>query len=156
MEQSTTGLTRRQVLKTVAGSSLLLLLPMLPGYAQAADNWKAVGKTADFTAGTPKKVALDGGGVIFVTRTSDTVLSAVSAKCTHRGCAVDWHADDKQFECPCHGAAFAKDGKNLHGPRRDPAQALDPLTSIPARQKDGNVEVNLGAVAPAAVQPRKD
>lgn len=147
------GMTRRQALKTVAGSGLLLLLPMLPAFAQPTDNWIACGKPTDFLLNEPKKVTLDGGAAIFVTRTSTKTFAAITAKCTHHGCSVDWHGDDKQFECPCHGAAFAKDGKNIHGPRRNPGQALNALASLPIRQHGGNIEVNLGAVAPSVVIP---
>jgi Rieske Fe-S protein len=145
------GLTRRQVLKNAAGAGMLLLLPMFPAYA--ADQWVLAGKTADFAANQPKRVALPGGGVVFVTRLSADTLSVVSAKCTHKGCEVAWQSADTQFVCPCHGAVFAADGKNVHGPRRRPDESLPALPPIPVRQKDGKVEVNLGAVSPGVVVP---
>jgi cytochrome b6-f complex iron-sulfur subunit len=39
---------------------------------------------------------------------------AISAVCTHLGCAVSRAA--KGFECPCHGSKFGDNGKVLAGP----------------------------------------
>lgn len=150
----THGLTRREVLtgalRTAAGAALL---PMIAERAGAAeDKWTVVGKTADFAKGKPTRVAV-GNGVLYITRADDDTLSAVSAKCTHRGCEVGWAEADTQFQCPCHGAAFAVTGKNLHGTRRQPDQSLPALASVPVRQKEGSVEVNLGAVPMTDLQP---
>jgi cytochrome b6-f complex iron-sulfur subunit len=43
-------------------------------------------------------------------------LLAVNPKCTHKGCDVKWVAGEKKYECPCHDADFAADGKVLKGP----------------------------------------
>jgi cytochrome b6-f complex iron-sulfur subunit len=45
-------------------------------------------------------------------------LVAVNPKCTHNGCAVKWVAGEKRYECPCHDADFAADGKVLKGPAK--------------------------------------
>lgn len=149
-------LTRRQALKTVAGTSLLALLPVLPALADDKEQWTAAGKSADFPVNAPRRTALPGGAVLFITRLTPTTLSAVSAKCTHKGCEVGWIKADSQFECPCHGAAFKPDGQNAHGTKWHPEIALAPLPAIPVREKDGQVEVNLAAVPVAAVQPNHD
>ena len=52
---------------------------------------------------------------LFVQRTSETELVAVSAICTHAACAVSFNTVDK-FTCPCHGSAFALDGSVINGP----------------------------------------
>jgi cytochrome b6-f complex iron-sulfur subunit len=54
-------------------------------------------------------------------------LIAVNATCTHRGCTVKWEPTSKKYECPCHGADFAADGKVLSGP------AFKPLVTYPAK-----------------------
>ena len=157
-------LTRRQVLRQAA--TWALLLPMLAAHAGdtppappapvAPGVWTPVGKAKEFVKGTPKRVALTDGRVLWVTRQNDHLLEAVSAKCTHRGCEVGWQATDKQFLCPCHGAAFADDGKNLHGTRRSPDEHLPNLPVVPVRVKGKVVEANLQAVPAEDLKPVKD
>ncbi|NHZ80077.1 FAD-dependent oxidoreductase [Massilia sp. CCM 8695] len=60
----------------------------------------------------------DGGRLLAVYRGDDGGLQAVSAACTHLGCAVHWNAGEKSWDCPCHGSHFAPDGEVLHGPAR--------------------------------------
>ena len=50
-----------------------------------------------------------------------TVLSSI---CPHLGCPVNWHPDQSQFVCPCHGGLFNVEGGNTGGP---PPRAMDPL-----------------------------
>jgi Rieske Fe-S protein len=47
---------------------------------------------------------------------------AMSNICTHLGCRVRWIADQEQFFCPCHNAAFDKSGNVVSGP---PPRPLD-------------------------------
>ncbi|MEE8355821.1 MAG: ubiquinol-cytochrome c reductase iron-sulfur subunit, partial [Anaerolineales bacterium] len=49
---------------------------------------------------------------------------ALSNICTHLGCKVRWINDQSQFYCPCHNAAFDKDGLVASGP---PPRPLDRL-----------------------------
>lgn len=161
------ALTRRQVLttavKTAAGAGLLLLLPMARESASGdtgkdaappdTTGWTVIGKAEQFVKGQPRRTALAGGAVLYVTRLTPDTLSVVSAKCTHRGCEVGWSKDAHQFVCPCHGAAFAPDGKNLHGTTRRPEEVLPALAALPAVQKKGQVLANLKAVPAPALIP---
>jgi cytochrome b6-f complex iron-sulfur subunit len=45
-------------------------------------------------------------------------VHAVSLICTHLGCVVKSAAGD--FECPCHGSRFARDGEVTRGPAPRP------------------------------------
>lgn len=143
--------TRREVLKTVAGAGLALV--MAGRVSAATDQWTAAGKSVMFVAGKPQQVTLKNGGVLYVTRTDAKTLTAASAKCTHRGCEVEWTADAKQFQCPCHGAAFASGGANIHGTRRNPSEHLPALISLPVRDNAGQVEVNLAGVIADDITP---
>lgn len=159
------AMTRREMLTTAvktAGTGMLLLLPMIrPEFSGAADadtgisaaQWTVAGKAAQFPLGQPQRTALKGGAILYITRATATTLTAVSAKCTHRGCEVGWNKPAHQFICPCHGAAFASNGKNLHGPRREPGEAQPALPSVPVMQKEGQVLVNLKAVPAPELVP---
>jgi Rieske Fe-S protein len=43
-------------------------------------------------------------------------VHAFSAVCPHLGCIVQWNADEKSFDCPCHGSRFTKEGAVINGP----------------------------------------
>ncbi|MFC5408336.1 FAD-dependent oxidoreductase [Larkinella bovis] len=43
-------------------------------------------------------------------------LHAHSAICPHLGCVVHWNADEKSFDCPCHGSRFTGTGQVINGP----------------------------------------
>lgn len=166
------ALTRRQALTTAArtvGAGLLLLLPMAreaafadaaPGAAPPApvrppdtSTWTSLGKATLFVKGQPQRTALPNGDVLYVTRLTADTFNVVSAKCTHRGCEIGYNKDAGQFVCPCHGAAFATSGKNIHGTTRQPDEALPALPSVPAVQKKGEVLANLKAVPTPALIP---
>ncbi len=70
-----------------------------------------VGRPADFPPGSVTFVA---ERRLFVFNASDG-FHCVSAVCTHLGCNVE-HQEGKGFACPCHGSAFAEDGRVVKGP----------------------------------------
>jgi glycine/D-amino acid oxidase-like deaminating enzyme/nitrite reductase/ring-hydroxylating ferredoxin subunit len=71
--------------------------------------------TADLPAGEGSVLSL-GLKKIAVYRDFDNTLNTFSAVCPHLGCIVQWNADEKSFDCPCHGSRFATDGKVINGP----------------------------------------
>ncbi len=149
-------ITRRQALALAAGVGVLAMVPVFRASADTPDQWVEVGKSTDFTKGTPVRTTPAPSEVVFVTRVDDKTLVAVSAKCTHHGCEVAWTPLDSQFECPCHGAAFGTDGKNVHGTRRHPEDALPPLLSLPVREHNGSVVINVAGIAPILLAPSGD
>jgi Rieske Fe-S protein len=56
-----------------------------------------------------------------------------SAACPHLGCVVQWNADEKTFDCPCHGSRFSKEGVVLNGP------AISGLKKIEVKAKGEKV-----------------
>jgi glycine/D-amino acid oxidase-like deaminating enzyme/nitrite reductase/ring-hydroxylating ferredoxin subunit len=94
---------------------------------QAAGRLRSSGSLAEVGPGEAAVVSQDGNDVA-VHRSSDGMLSAVSAACTHMGCVVAWNGAESSWDCPCHGSRFATDGRVLHGPATKPLKPVD-LTS---------------------------
>ena len=53
-----------------------------------------------------------------------TEFDVLSPICPHLGCPLNWHPDDGQFVCPCHGGAFSSEGAWVSGP---PPRSMDSL-----------------------------
>lgn len=43
---------------------------------------------------------------------------AVSRKCTHLGCRLNFNEQDNLLVCPCHKSRFTREGKRVSGPAR--------------------------------------
>ena len=84
---------------------------------------KTVGRTtADLEPGHGGLVDVEGRRVA-VYKAEDGTLTALSPKCTHMGCTVDWNDGEQTWDCPCHGSRYRKEGAVFQGPaKRD----LDP------------------------------
>ncbi len=73
-------------------------------------------------------------GVYLIKKGAD--FKALSARCTHLGCTINYDAVSQQFKCPCHGSLFAISGKWISGP------AKKDLIRIPVKKGDnGDIEV---------------
>ncbi|MFV1975365.1 MAG: ubiquinol-cytochrome c reductase iron-sulfur subunit [Candidatus Scalindua sp.] len=59
---------------------------------------------------------------IFVFYDSQGIYS-ISSICTHLGCSVNWEQAREDFECPCHGSIFDKDGRVKKGPAPRPLES---------------------------------
>ena len=76
---------------------------------------------------------------ILVFEDASQQLRALSAKCTHEGCTVQFVPGESVIWCACHNGRFDLDGRVLAGP---PPRPLDRFTA--AREADGAVVVQLG------------
>jgi cytochrome b6-f complex iron-sulfur subunit len=74
---------------------------------------------------------------ILVAHVTPGQFVGVDLKCTHRGCDIDYHPDDKKFVCPCHGSEYDLYGRVLKGPSQRP------LNCYHAEQKGNEVIVTV-------------
>lgn len=72
---------------------------------------------------------------IYVHRHEADRFTAVSTRCTHRGCEVA--AEGSRLVCPCHGSEYRLDGGLLQGP------AARPLVRYPVSSDGSHVLVGL-------------
>ena len=59
----------------------------------------------------------------FIVRERDRVY-ALSARCAHLGCTVNWFQDLHTFKCPCHGSEYRSNGTHFAGPAPRPLDRL--------------------------------
>ncbi len=44
------------------------------------------------------------------------LLRPTAPRCPHLGCALRWNADERSWDCPCHGSRFSEDGNLIDNP----------------------------------------
>ena len=102
----------------------------------AAAGFTVIGSVAELdkvgAVGNDKKV------IVVRDPANKSQVLAVNPTCTHEGCIVKWKAAKNNFECPCHDAHFAPDGKVTGGP------AKKPLATYAAKIEGDKVMVKFG------------
>ena len=124
-------------LAAAVGIDRLRKSPPLSAGQQLVENgsWKAVKALAELPEATP--VAFRTGAIEgFLIRHGQDV-KGLSAVCTHMGCILNYSKFRDQFECPCHGATFKKNGQATD--QYD--TKLPTLPSLQVRIQRGQVEV---------------
>ncbi len=142
-----TGLTAS--IMAIIGSVIGLPLigyTILPALKKRPEVWADTGAIDDLVPGQPQELTvhqnvMDGWlkttvskSVWAVKQTSGEVV-VYSGLCTHLGCGFRWNGQQQRFQCPCHTAAFALDGRVLGGP---PPRPLD---TLPAKIEGGRLLV---------------
>lgn len=99
----------------------------------SADAWIPAGPIANYPVGVPtlfnfNRTKIDGWvttvnsfGVYIILQPDGSIL-ALSNKCTHLSCRVNWKPDASAYICPCHDAYFDINGEKIKGPQ---PRALD-------------------------------
>ncbi len=93
-----------------------------------------VGHAKDFE---PGRIYPFSSGKFYIYKFDDGGLMAVSYRCTHLGCTINYSEGDKKFICPCHASAFNIKGEVLSPP------ATRPLDTLPVYIKNGVVKVDI-------------
>ena len=72
-------------------------------------------------------------GDFLVAHTAQDTFTALTAVCTHEGCAVTGF-DSAHYVCPCHGSTFTTSGAVVQGPASSPLHqfptTLDAASSV--------------------------
>jgi len=105
--------------------------------AEGAATFLDAGPIADFPVGqwrlaTLEMIQEDGWKKtrvrhsVWVRRQGETAqaIAVLSTICPHLGCPINWHPDQSQFVCPCHGGVFSAEGSHISGP---PPRSMDSL-----------------------------
>ncbi len=77
---------------------------------------KTTGRTLDDIEPGHGGVVDVGGRRLAVFRDEEGRVHAVSPRCTHMGCTVDWNDAERTWDCPCHGSRYDSNGVVLQGP----------------------------------------
>jgi cytochrome b6-f complex iron-sulfur subunit len=103
-------------------------------------------KLIEVAAGTPDDIPQDGvrlvqspQGPVLLEKANNEVR-AFSGICTHLGCTVQWHQEEKKFICPCHQGIYDFDGHVQSGP---PPR---PLEKLSVKLRDGQVFVLMNSL----------
>ena len=108
--------------KGIAGARRYLLgsIPSRIAHASPVDVLiaKTVGRSVDdLEPGHGGLVDVEGRRLA-VYRAEDGSVVALSPRCQHMGCTVDWNDADRTWDCPCHGSRYQADGTVVHGPAK--------------------------------------
>jgi nucleotide-binding universal stress UspA family protein/nitrite reductase/ring-hydroxylating ferredoxin subunit len=79
---------------------------------------KTVGRSVDDLAPGHGGLVLANGKRLAVYKAEDGSFIALSPRCQHMGCTVDWNDGDRTWDCPCHGSRYRADGTVFHGPAK--------------------------------------
>jgi quinol---cytochrome c reductase iron-sulfur subunit, bacillus type len=149
-----------QAIGGLAGAAVLLPavgFSVAPLFEQEDELWQAVGSTADFSPDTYRPVVITtvpgvgetGKSTAFVRQGNPNLTGlpsgyqqespdeyiAISTRCAHLGCPVNFVAAARNFICPCHGGVYGFLGERIGGP------PVRPLDHFQTRVSNGQVEL---------------
>lgn len=132
-----------------------------PIFHRGKERWEAIGPIADFTSDTYKQVVFtivpgigEAGKTTAFVRLGSKQLGenpneyiAISSRCAHVGCPVNFVEAAGNFICPCHGGVYDFEGKRIGGP------PVRPLDRFQTRVRAGKVEVGPRYSVTSQLQP---
>ncbi len=77
----------------------------------------------DLRPGEGAVVEVDGEKVAAYAHEDGTTY-ALSARCQHMGCIVEWNSRARTWDCPCHGSRYEYNGAIISGPTTKPLPAV--------------------------------
>ncbi len=83
-----------------------------------------VGNLDDVKPGEGAVLRID-GRALAVYKDEDGHIVAFKAHCTHLGCPLEYNAEERSFDCPCHGSRFSMTGDVMENPAIEPLKRAD-------------------------------
>ncbi len=93
-----------------------------------------VGQTKDFES---NRIYPFSSGKFYIYKFDDGGIIAISYRCTHLGCTIQYDEEQRNFVCPCHASAFNIKGEVLSPP------ATRPLDVLPVYIKNSEIKVDV-------------
>jgi menaquinol-cytochrome c reductase iron-sulfur subunit len=98
---------------------------------ESADVWIPAGPVENYPVGIPTLFNFNRTKVngwektvnsygVYILRHEDGSILALSNRCTHLSCRVNWKTETSVYQCPCHDALFGIDGEIIKGPQPRP------------------------------------
>ncbi|MDZ7761475.1 MAG: Rieske 2Fe-2S domain-containing protein [Desulfovermiculus sp.] len=81
-------------------------------------------RIVDFSSQEQRPFQIKDGVILVPDKDS---LIALSTKCTHLGCQVEYSQTQNELVCPCHKSAYDMQGNRLRGPARSDLTVLQTL-----------------------------
>ena len=140
-EGTSSRLSRRSLIDVLLGSSLVawiaaVVYPVLQYLTPSKEG--GGGNKVTLTDGQKQEllsngflIARVGSDRVLLLKDRDQKLRALSAKCTHEGCTVQFLPNDGVIWCACHNGKFAPDGRVISGPPPRPLAAFTVEGSLP-------------------------
>ena len=99
----------------------------------SADAWIPAGPVENYPIGIPTLFNFNRTKVngwektvnsygVYILHNEDGTFLALSNKCTHLSCRVNWKPDETAYICPCHDAYFDINGQIVSGPQPRPLE----------------------------------
>jgi len=117
--------------------AVFLGAPAKKGEALAAKRF-VVAHLDELEVGVPKRYSVVGDeidawtkasqrrlGSVWLLRTGEKSVKALSVICPHLGCGIELAPTNKSFACPCHDSAFDLSGQRVSGPSPRPMDELE-------------------------------
>lgn len=65
------------------------------------------------------------GRQVGIFKSREGKIYAVSPRCPHMGCRLEWNQDELSWDCPCHGSRFDYNGRLLDNPAKKGLTTVD-------------------------------